>query len=490
MPTPPAGDLLLLAPEILLATAGLLLLLLGAVGRGLDNRESVLLSALSLGLTLFLLLRVRAALPEPKLILQGTVILDGFAFFWKVLILLATALALLLSYRFLEEGGYRAADYYALLLFAAAGMLFMVSGYTLLTIWIGLETLALASYILAGYFKRETRAVEAALKYFVLGALSSGIFLYGVSLLYGATGALQLADLAASLAGAGAERSPLALLGWLLLAAGLFFKVAAAPFHVWTPDVYTGAPTPVAAWLATASKGASFAILTRILYEGLGGLAADWQGVVAAVAAASMIWGTLGALTQDNVKRLLAYSSIAHTGYVLLGVLSLSAAGLGAAGFYLLAYTFLAMGAFGTVILLERREYAGETCADYAGLSRRSPLLAAMMLLFLLGLTGLPPTGGFVGKVYLFAAAVEAGWTWLAVVGVLASAVSLAAYFRIVVFMYLRDSDSGTPAPPPLRAPALAGGIALCAAATLILGVHPSPFVELARRSLGLLPLP
>ncbi len=486
MPIPPADEILLLAPEILIAGGGLLLLLLSAAGRG--NRESALIAGLSLVLTAFLLFRVQSVLPGPRLILQGTVILDGFSFFFKLLILLSTSLTLLLSYRFLEEGQYRAADFYALLLFAAAGMFFMVSGYTLLTIWIGLETLALASYILAGYFKRETRSIEAALKYFILGALSSGILLYGISLLYGATGTVQLAALATALAGEG--RSPLVVLGWLLLMAGLFFKVAAVPFHVWTPDVYTGAPTPVTAWLATASKGASFAILVRILYEGLGGLAADWQGVVAAVAAASMIWGTLGALTQDNVKRMLAYSSIAHAGYILIGVLSLSEAGLWSVAFYLLAYTFVTLGAFGTVILLERREYAGETCADYAGLSRRSPFLAAMMLLFLLALTGIPPTGGFVGKIYLLAAAIEAGWTWVAVVGVVTSAVSLAVYFRIVVFMYLRDSNSGTP--PPLRARALVGAIALCAAATLILGVWPGPFVELARRSLqtsGLLPL-
>jgi NADH-quinone oxidoreductase subunit N len=275
-------------------------------------------------------------------------------------------------------------------------------------------------------------------------------------------------------------------LGWLLLAAGLLFKVAAVPFHVWTPDVYVGAPTPVTAWLAVASKTASFAILLRIFYEGLGSLKMDWQMIVAIVAVATMVWGNLAALTQDNVKRMLAYSSIAHAGYILIGLLAVSEVGLWSILFYLLAYTFITLGVFGTVILLERREYAGETCADYAGLARRSPFLAAMMLLFMVALTGIPPTGGFVGKFYLFAAAVKAGWGWVAVIGVLTSAVSLYYYFRIVLYMYLKDSDQTTPT--PIKSPALVWSIALCALATLILGIYPGPFIEIAKQSL--LPLP
>jgi NADH-quinone oxidoreductase subunit N len=428
---------------------------------------------------------VQSVLPDqPLQILGGSFILDGYSFFWKLLVLVATALTVLLSVRFLEEGGYRASEFYSLLLLATSGTLFMASGYTLLTIWISLETMALSSYVLAGYFKREIRSNEAALKYFILGALSSGILLYGISLLYGATGTVQLSGLYHALEGV--RDNPLVPLGWLLLAAGLFFKVAAVPFHIWTPDVYVGAPTPVTAWLAVVSKGASFAILLRIFYEGLGSLKLEWQAVLAVVAAATMIWGNLAALTQTNVKRMLAYSSIAHAGYVLIGVLAVSEVGLWSVLFYLLTYTFVTMGAFGTVILLERREYAGETVADYAGLSRRSPFLAAMMLLFLIALTGIPPTGGFVGKFYLFAAGIEAGWTWVAVVGVVTSAISLYYYFRLVVAMYLTDSDASTPV--PLQAPALVGAVAFCALATLVMGIIPGPFIELAKNSL--LPLP
>ena len=482
--TPNLQEYLLLAPEILLAAAGLLLLLAGAIGRGMGNRESALVSVVSLVLTGVVLWRVHSVIPDRRLILNDSYVLDGFSFFWKALVLIATALTILISIRFLDEGNYRASEYYSLLLLATSGMLFMASGYTLLTIWIGLETMALASYILAGYFKRERRSNEAALKYFILGALSSGILLYGISLLYGATGTVQLADLSERLRDV--QGSPLVPLGWLMLAAGLFFKVAAVPFHIWTPDVYVGAPTPVTAYLAVASKAASFAILLRIFYEGLGSLKVEWQMIVAIVSAVTMIWGNIAALTQENVKRMLAYSSIAHAGYVLMGILAVSQVGLWSVIYYLLAYTFITLGAFGTVILLERREYAGETAADYAGLARRSPFLAAMMLLFMIALTGIPPTGGFVGKFYLFAAAVQAGWSWVAMIGVVTSAISLYYYFRIVLNMYLRDSDQTTPA--PLRAPALVGAIAFCALATLVLGIIPGPFIDLAKSSM--LPLP
>jgi len=316
-------EFLYLSPEVLLCLAGLLLLLFGSAGRGFSNGQASVISIAALVLTGGLLVAVHSRLDwGGRLILGGTFVVDGFAFFWKMLILVATILTVLLAYRFVEEGGYRATELYSLILLATAGAMFMASGYTLLTIWIALETMALASYILAGYFKREVRSNEAALKYFILGALSSGILLYGVSLLYGATGYINLEDMARALSEGGAASSVLVPLGWILLLAGLFFKVAAVPFHIWTPDVYVGAPTPITAWLAVVSKGASFAILVRILYEGLWPVSVDWQWIVALVASASMIWGNLAALTQDNVKRLLAYSSIANAGYVLIGVLA------------------------------------------------------------------------------------------------------------------------------------------------------------------------
>ncbi len=475
-------EFLLVLPEITLAVCGMVLLVLGSFGRGISSRAAAAGSLISLTVTFLLVLWAGGRAPAGQPILAGMFVLDSYAIFWKVVFLLATALTILLSVRFIEEGQYRAGEYFSLILLATTGMLFMASGFSLLSIWISLELMALSSYILAGYFKREVRSNEAALKYFVLGALSSGLMLYGISLVYGSTRTLSLAELPGRIAVATAEGNLLLGIGWIMLAVGLFFKVSAVPFHVWTPDVYVGAPTPVTGYLAAASKAASFAILMRIFFQALGPLVVDWQIIVAAVASLSMIWGNIAALTQTNVKRMLAYSSIAHAGYILLGVLAANETGMWAAMFYVLAYTFFTLGAFGTVILLERREYAGETLSDYAGLAQRAPVLAGVMLIFLLALTGIPPTGGFFGKVYLFAAVVEAGWMWVAVIGVLTSAISLYYYMGIVVQMYLKDSDAKTPV--PLRAPLLGFTLVVCAVVTVALGVLPGFFVELAKSSI------
>lgn len=485
MPQIPLQEFFYILPEAFLLLAGLLLLLSSSAGRGFDSRSSTLFSLAALAATAVMLVWVARDAPKDP-ILAGMFVLDDYALYWKLLLLLATGLTAAVSCRFVEESGYRAGEFFSLLLTAATGMLLMASGSNLLSIWLALELMALSSYILAGYFKHETRSNEAALKYFILGALSSGIMLYGMSLLYGATGSLGLAEIAAALPAAEGTMPLLVAVGWLMLAIGLFFKVAAVPFHVWTPDVYVGAPTPVTAFLAVASKAASFAILVRIFYVALPGLKPDWQIILAAVASVTMIWGNLAALTQNNVKRMLAYSSIAHAGYVLMGVLAMTEDGQWAVLFYVLAYSLITLGVFGTVILLERKEYAGETYEDYAGLAQRAPFLAAMMLLFMLALTGIPPTGGFFGKVYLFAAAVEAGWTWVALIGVLTSALSLYYYMGIVVQMYLKDSDDTTPR--ALQAPGLVAAIGFCALATLLLGIFPGPLVEFAKASLLQLP--
>lgn len=482
----PWSEFGLLAPELVLAGAGLLLLLFGSLRRFESHRGLAVATQLALALAAVALLLVCRRSDMPRTLLAGMFVLDRFAVFWKVLVLIATSGTVVLSRRFIEEAKYKPAEFYALLLLASSGMAFMVSGIHLLSIWISLELMSLSSYVLAGYFKRQTRSNEAALKYFVLGALSSATMLFGISLIYGATGQLQLSALAAALPHSLRLQAPLVLLGWFLLAAGLFFKVSAVPFHIWTPDVYVGAPTPVTGYLATASKAAAFAILIRVFYQGFGNLVPVWQTVTAAIAALSMIWGNLAALSQTNVKRMLAYSSIAQAGYILIGVLVVDEVGAWAVLFYLAAYVIMTLGAFGVVVLLERGEYAGETYADYAGLGRRAPLLSVCMVVFLLGLTGIPPTAGFVGKVYLFAGAVKAGWTWLAVVGVLTSAVSLYYYFGLVVNMVLKESPESPVSPRPLR-----GVLALLtvfALVTVIAGILPGPLVEWARHSL--LPLP
>ncbi|HXU30977.1 MAG TPA: NADH-quinone oxidoreductase subunit N [Thermoanaerobaculia bacterium] len=485
-------DVALIGPEVLLGAAGLLLLVAGAIGKGLSRREATWVAGFGLALSAGVLFVVRLGVGSaPAPLFGGSLALDGYAFFWQFLALASVALVVLLSSHGIESIASRASEYFALLLIATSALMLMVAALDLLTLWIALETMALSSYVLAGIFTRERRSNEAAIKYFILGALSSAILLYGISLLYGATGTLTLEGLAQAMPAALDKGSRIAPLGGLLVAAGLFFKIAAAPFHFWVPDVYVGAPTPITAFLASASKLASFAVLGRVLLHAFGGVRVEWQPVVAGVAAVSMIWGNVGALTQSNVKRLLAYSSIAHAGYLLIGLLAVSETGLWAAMFYAAAYAFMTIGAFSVVALVSRGEYAAESCSDYSGLGRRSPFLAASMLIFLIGLTGIPPTGGFFGKVFLFAAAVEAGWTWVAVAGVLTSALSLYFYFRIVVFMYFKPAAGpGEPAETlpflgrPAAPPAAITAIGLCAALTLALGIFPGPLIELVKQSL------
>jgi NADH-quinone oxidoreductase subunit N len=401
---------------------------------------------------------------------------DNFALFFQFTILLSLALTIMASMRFVAAAPYAGGEYYALILFTGVGMLFMVSGDNLISIYVALETMALASYVLAGYFKGESKSTEAAMKYFILGAFSSGVLLYGLSLVYGVAGQLGLPELAKLLAGA--ERTNLLVLGILMLLAGLLFKIAAVPFHFWTPDVYEGAPTPITAFFSVGPKLAAYAALARIYYVAFPRFYADWGLIVALVSAATMIWGNVAALMQTNVKRMLAYSSIAHAGYALLGVLGFRTAfGLWGVLVYLLAYTFMNFGAFALVIFLETRGYAAETVSDFNGLARRNMTAAVVMLVFLLSLAGIPPTAGFIGKYYLFTAALKAGYPWLVVLGLLASAVSLFYYFRIAAAMFFSDAAGAK-----FRASdALTAVVVICAAGTLVVGVAPERVLAVLR---------
>jgi NADH-quinone oxidoreductase subunit N len=398
--------------------------------------------------------------------------LDTFAIFFKLLFIAIIAMVTLLSDDYLRESRYSVWEYYSLLAFALCGMMFMVSGVNIITIYVGLELMSLSSYILAGYFKNEERSTEAAMKYFILGAVSSAILLYGISLIYGVCGSLNLLNIAQSMSTLISNDA--LMVGIMLLGAGLCFKIAAVPFHVWTPDVYVGSPTPVTAFLSTASKAAAFSIFARIFYVGFHGFQLDWSNVFATIAALSMIIGNLAAITQDNIKRLLAYSSIGHAGYVLLGIISLNAYGIRGVLLYSVVYVFATLGIWATVLMMRRHEYAGERIDDFDGLHRRSPFWAFAMFVFLLSLGGIPPTAGFLGKYYLFAAAVPSGFGWLAIIAVLMSAVSMFYYLRIVVAMYLREGgDAEVAVSAPLK---VVAGVAL--AVTLILGVLPAPLIS------------
>jgi len=471
-----ASDWALLSPELFLTAGGLIILAL-SVFLGKAKEEfigylSILFTAITGALVIFV-----STLPDrAKPILAGAFVVDNFSLFFKGLILLSIILAILASVRFVGAAPYPGGEYYSLLLFSGVGMLFMASGNNLISIYVSLELMALASYILAGYFKGEVKSTEAALKYFVLGAFSSGVLLYGLSLVYGVAGQLGLPELAKLLAAT--QRSNLLMLGILLLLSGLLFKIAAVPFHVWTPDVYEGAPTPITAFFSVGPKVAAYAILARIFYVAFPKFHADWGLIVALVSAATMVLGNIAALLQANVKRMFAYSSIANAGYALLGVLGFNTEwGLWGILIYLLAYTFMNFGAFTLVILLESKGYAGESVSDFNGLAQRNMPAAIVMLLFLLSLAGIPPTAGFIGKYYLFVAAMKAGYAWLAVLAVAMSAVSLFYYFRIASAMFFAEASGAK-----LKSSyALSAVVLICAAGTLLIGVAPQPFVEVLK---------
>jgi NADH-quinone oxidoreductase subunit N len=493
------ADLLTLAPELVLVVFGFLVLVpdLFLRRRGaVSGPLALVLAVASLGLVVALWLGEGSDVP--RLAFSGSFVLDRFALFFKITFLIGAILAAALSLRLLEHDGAQAGEYYALLLFATAGMMFMASGLDLLVIWLGLELMSLSSYVLCGFLKENRKSSEAALKYFLLGAFSSGILLYGLSLIYGATGSTSLPAIRQAL-DSGAPVGTLFQLGVVLLVAGFGFKVAAVPFHQWAPDVYEGAPTGITAFISTASKAAALAAMLRVFTAGLwgAGVAEIWVPLLAVLAAASMILGNVGALLQDNVKRMLAYSSIGHVGYILMGIVAVGSQltgrgdaplrgdggalyrfGVSAVLVYALIYTFTNVGAFGVVAALRRRDRSGERVADFSGLSRSHPLLAFAMLVFLLSLTGIPATAGFIGKWYLFGAAIRADYAWLAVIAVVMSTVSAYYYLRIVVAMYMRPADPGEAAAPVSGL--VVGTVAVALLFTLLIGLFPQPFAELA----------
>jgi NADH-quinone oxidoreductase subunit N len=472
------NDTIFLLPEIILAAGASLLLIAPVTGfRGGKAAKwaTLVLLAITAGSVVICSNLVRDLTQTPAF--ASMFALDSFSIFFKLLFIATIAMVVLLSDAFLEGSRYSPWEYYSLMAFALCGMMFMASGVNLATIYVGLELMSLSSYILAGYFKNEQKSTEAAMKYFVLGAVSSAILLYGISLIYGVTGTLNLLRISGVL---GTLVSNDALMfGILLLGAGLCFKIAAVPFHMWTPDVYVGAPTPITAFLSTASKAAAFAIFARIFYVGMSHFRLDWQSVLAIIAALSMILGNLAAITQDSVKRMLAYSSIGHAGYVLLGIIAGSEMGLRGVLVYSVVYVFATLGIWATVLMLEKHEYAGESVDDFNGLHRRAPFFAFCMIVFLLSLGGIPPTAGFIGKYFLFAAAVKAGFGWLAIIAVIMSAVSMFFYFRIVMAMVLRDGkEDRLVVGGSLKTVAF-----VCLVVTLVLGIYPRYFLDEVGRS-------
>jgi NADH-quinone oxidoreductase subunit N len=413
---------------------------------------------------------------ESGTIFYGMLRSGGFASFINIMVLLSGFLTVVLSVPYLNQVKHAYGEVYALLLFATVGMITLGTANNLVTVFVGLETMSICLYIMTGLIREDVGAMEAALKYFLLGAFSTGFFLYGIALLYGATGTMYLPEMADGLLQS--ESDVLFWGGVALLMVGFLFKVSAAPFHMWTPDVYQGAPTTLTGWMSTATKAAAFASLILVLYFALP--TERWDMVLAVIAVVTMVLGNVLALAQANVKRMLAYSSIAHAGYLLVGLAAGTAAAYSGALYYLLVYTLMNIGAFGVMALLEWDEKGGreQTLDSLAGVGLRKPLLGVTMGFFMFSLTGFPPLGGFLGKYAIFAPAVAEGWTWLVIIAVLASAISAYYYLRVLFVFFMRSpgeepsaaKSSGMLFPVPRASAAV---LVFCAVALLVLGVAP-----------------
>ncbi len=475
----PAVELRSVLPMLVLAATALAVILLDLLPPR-DRKDHLgFVSALGVVATLIVTYWMIFAIGGGELRgFRGMVVLDTYALFFNVVIGYATGLVILLSMDYIRREGQEAGEFYILVLLSAIGMMLMASAGDLIIVFLGLETMSITLYVLAGFFRNRLEAGEASMKYFLMGAFASGFFLYGIALIFGATGTTNL-DRIANAVAAGAGRDPMLAIGFGLLLVGFGFKISAVPFHMWAPDAYEGAPTSITAFIATGSKAAAFASLLRVLLTAVRGAPLDWPMLTWGLAAVTMTVGNVVALAQQNLKRMLAYSSIAHVGYMLVGVVAGGSLGNGAVLFYLLVYTFTTAGAFGAILLLERDGREAVQLADFGGLATRHPVLALALSVFLLSLIGIPPTAGFVGKFYLFGAAVKSGYVWLAVIGVLNSAVAAYYYLRLVVFMYMREPEGA----PTVLAPSLSGALALVVAlwGVVQLGVAPGPLFDLAQ---------
>lgn len=408
----------------------------------------------------------------------GMFIADGYSMFFKLIFIISLVLSVLISVRYIAVERVNFGEYYGLMLFATLGMMIMASAGDLIVLYLGLELMALSTYVLAGFIRYSTRSNEAALKYFLLGAFASAFLLFGISLTYGITGTTDIRGVAAYISMAGLAGNPALLLAVTMFVVSFSFKVAAAPFHMWAPDVYEGAPTPVTAFMSVGPKAAGFAVMGKVFLIAFASAKVSWTQVLIPIAILTMATGNILALAQTNIKRMLAYSSIAHAGYALLGIISGGPDGMASVMNYLFIYAFMNIGAFTIVVLLRSEGCLCESITDFQGLSKTHPVYAALMLIFMFSLTGIPPTAGFIGKFYVFMAAINAGHLWLVIAAVAFSAISAYFYLRVVMYMYMREPKEGV----SLSAtPALNMAAVVTAAAVLLIGVLPSSVISLAR---------
>ena len=472
-----SSDLLSVAPVLIISVWAILLLLLDLFITNKGLTASLAAAGVAAALVV-----VIARFGSDQVAFSGMVVADTFSDFLQIVILITAMLGIAVAYDYLRRMNMERGEYYTLMLFTVAGMLLMSLAGDLILIFLAIELLSVPLYVLSGFARPEKGSEEAAMKYFILGAFSSAFLVYGIALIFGSTGTTNMAGVAASIAGNHANLTLLTIAIPMLLV-GLGFKVAAVPFHMWTPDVYQGAPSAAVAFMSVGAKVAGFAALLRIFVSALPELSPAWGPVVVAVSAATMIWGNVAAIAQSNIKRMLAYSSIAHAGYILMALAAAADPGVSeeavsAALFYLFAYLFSNLGAWTVVLALERSEGRGLLIEDYAGLGRRRPALALAMAIFMLSLIGVPPTVGLIGKFLLFRVTIDAGLMGLAIVGVVTSLISAYFYLGVVIKMYMGTGD------PESRSEGwLNRSAGLTALVTFLLGVLPGPILILARSS-------
>lgn len=472
----------MIMPELIITISAVIALLLAAFGR--SSAIGTLAGAVALigtGLAMiftFTLWDVHAA------IFNNLYTIDNFGTFFKGLALIVSLLVTLLSLRYTERERIIQGEYYALLLFGVLGMMVMVSSNHFVTIFIGLEVMSIAIYVLCGLLSGNPRSAEASLKYFLLGAFATAFLLYGMALIYATTGFLDIRGIADYLGSGTFGLTPLFMIGLALLIVGFGFKTASVPFHMWTPDVYEGAPTSITAFMATGIKAAAFGAFLRVFYTAFLPLLGAWSGMLWLIAVATMTLGNITALVQDDVKRMLAYSSIAHAGYILIAFVIGDQFSSASILFYLLVYIFMNVGAFTVVILLGRKDAANTNIESYAGLAGRHPLIALAMAVFLLSLAGIPPLAGFMGKFYVLSAAIKAKYYWLAIIGVLNSVVAVYYYLRVIMYMYFRQPE-GEPQRLDLS-PAYSLVIAISVWALFHMGIFPRGFLLIAQKSVGI----
>ncbi|PKL52241.1 MAG: NADH-quinone oxidoreductase subunit N [Nitrospira bacterium HGW-Nitrospira-1] len=461
-------------PEISLAVLALFILLADLF---IKRKETIaLMSIISVGVAAYLLPGSMGAT------FNGMYISDGYSAFFKFIFIANVILTVLISVKYIEIEKVNFGEYYCLILFATLGMMLMASAGDLIVLYLGLELMALSAYVLAGFIRYDRKSNEAAMKYFLLGAFASAFLLYGISMIYGLTGTTDIMAISDYIVKHGLASNPVLMLSMILFAVAFSFKIAAVPFHMWAPDVYEGAPTSVTAFMSVGPKAAGFAVIGRVFMVAFGSVQVEWAAILIPIAILTMGVGNIVALSQTNIKRMLAYSSIAHAGYMLLGIIAGAQDGMASVLSYMLIYGFMNIGAFAVVIMLRSEGFKGDNISDYEGLAKTHPAAAALMLIFMFSLTGIPPTAGFMAKFYIFLSAINAGYTWLVIIAVMFSAISAYFYLRIVMYMYMKEPKETVRLS---TSPALALALAITAAAVLIIGVLPSAVVNFARIALG-----